>query len=88
MNQSNRADGQIWAVLVLVWCTAVLGCAPGYRCYRGCHVDCRYCPPPPLPYSLYDECVCHSCPARPYLEEPGAVPGLAGKAGSNEPSEP
>lgn len=88
MNRTTRADGQSWLALVLICGTALLGCAPGYRCYRGCHVDCRYCPPPPLPYSLYGECVCHSRPARPYLEEPGAAPGLSGEVGKSETHAP
>lgn len=88
MSRSNRAHRQSWLVLVLIFCTAVPGCAPGYRCYRGCHVDCRYCPPPPLPYSSYNEHVCHSCPARHYLEERRAVPGLAAETGKSGPSEP
>lgn len=52
---------------------APLGCAPQYRCYRGCHVDCQYCQPAPLPHQFYDECACHSCAAQTYLtNEPTA----------------
>lgn len=47
--------------------TAALGCAPAYHCYSGCYVNCKYCPPPPLPYSSYSDCACHSRPAEPYL---------------------
>ena len=43
------------------------GCAPAYHDYSGCHIDCRYCPPPPLPYACYPDCVCHSCAASNYL---------------------
>lgn len=46
---------------------AFVGCAPAYHSYSGCYVDCKYCPPPPLPYRLYDGCVCHSCAAAKYL---------------------
>ena len=44
-----------------------LGCASAYHDYSECRVNCRYCAPPPLPYSHYDECVCHSCAASEYL---------------------
>ena len=47
--------------------TLAAGCAPAYHNYSGCYVDCHYCPPPPLPYAQYNECVCHSCPVQPYL---------------------
>ena len=39
------------------------GCAPAYHSYPGCHVECRYCPPPPIPHVHYPGCVCHSCAA-------------------------
>lgn len=56
----------------------VLACAAGLLlsasgCARACHdsqhycVDCRYCPPPPLPYTYYNECACHSCAASKHL---------------------
>lgn len=45
----------------------LLGCAPAYRSYSGCYVDCQYCPSPPLPYRHYDQCVCQPCPAQTYL---------------------
>lgn len=56
----------------------VLACAAGLilsasGCARTCHdgqnycVDCRYCPPPPLPYTYYNECACHSCAASKHL---------------------
>jgi hypothetical protein len=44
------------------------GCAPAYHDYSECGVNCRYCAPPPLPYTHYDGCVCHSCAASKYLE--------------------
>ncbi len=43
------------------------GCAPAYHSYSGCYIDCNYCVPPPLPYTHYEDCVCHSCAASPYL---------------------
>ncbi|GIX05093.1 MAG: hypothetical protein KatS3mg114_0962 [Planctomycetaceae bacterium] len=56
--------------------TLAMGCAPAYRCYSGCHVNCRYCPPPPLPYVCYPGCVCHSCAASQYLSlTPTSVEG-------------
>jgi hypothetical protein len=47
--------------------TLAMGCAPAYHCYSGCHVNCQYCPPPPLPYTSYSGCACHSCAASKYL---------------------
>ncbi len=57
----------------LIRCLALLlmalaaGCAPAYHSYSGCHVDCQYCTPPPLPYVHYDGCACHSCAAAKHL---------------------
>ena len=57
----------------------VAGCAPAYDDYSGCRVNCRYCAPPPLPYTQFQDCVCHSCAAARYLavqpiaEEPADV---------------
>ena len=45
----------------------MVGCAPAYHSYSDCYVNCKYCPPPPLAYRHYDDCVCHSCAAEPYL---------------------
>ena len=53
------------------WILLAAGCAPAYHDYTGCTVDCRYCPPPPLPYVHYDDCGCHSCAAMKYV---GHVP--------------
>ena len=46
------------------------GCAPAYHSYSGCYVNCKYCAPPPLPYTHYEGCVCHSCAASQYLMTP------------------
>jgi hypothetical protein len=46
------------------------GCAPAYRCYSGCCVNCKYCAPPPLAYVHYPNCVCHACVASGYLSDP------------------
>ena len=43
------------------------GCAAAYHDYASCYVPCRYCPPPPLPFVHYAECVCHSCAAERHL---------------------
>lgn len=43
------------------------GCAPAYHCYSECHVNCRYCPPSPMPYTTYDARACHSWQAAKYL---------------------
>lgn len=67
MTASSRTKWQRWMALVLACCLQGTGCAPAYRCYRGCPVDCRYCPPPPLPYYEYNTCACHSHPAQKYL---------------------
>jgi len=56
---------------------STLGCASAYRDYSECYVNCRYCAPPPLPYTHYDQCVCHSCAASKYLSNtvpPAAEP--------------
>lgn len=55
--------------------TLTASCAPAYHCYSGCHVTCQYCPPPPLPYTHYEGCVCHSCAASRYLSTQQAPPG-------------
>jgi hypothetical protein len=54
-------------VLVLGLCLPAAGCAPAYHHYADCCVNCRYCPPPPLPYVHYPGCVCHSCAASQHL---------------------
>lgn len=43
------------------------GCAPQYHCYSGCNISCKFCAPPPLPYTHYEGCVCHSCAVSTYL---------------------
>ena len=53
--------------LLLALATA-LGCAPAYRQYDSCNVNCRYAVPRPLPFIHYDGCACHSCAASKYLE--------------------
>ena len=65
---SHRPTSHRWLAVPLI--VLALGCAPAYRSYPGCHVDCRYCPPPALPFVHYDECVCHSCAASEYLVRP------------------
>jgi hypothetical protein len=54
-----------WAGVMLL--PLALGCASAYHSYQTCEVNCRYCPEPPLPYTAYPGCVCHSCAAQPYL---------------------
>ena len=66
----------------------VLGCAPAYHSYSGCYVDCHYCPPPPLPHSHYDECVCHSCAAQPYLHAVADAPMPSGEPDELEAPRP
>ncbi len=61
----NKSLSGLLAVLVVV----ITGCAPAYHCYQTCNVDCGYCPPPPLPYTQYDGCVCHSCAVSSYLSK-------------------
>jgi hypothetical protein len=56
-------------LLGLLIVTVSLGCAAAYHDYSECQVNCRYCVPPPLPYTHYDECVCHSCAASKYLTD-------------------
>jgi len=70
-----------------LWAAVTVGCAPAYHCYSGCHVDCKYCPPPPLPYLLYEGCVCHSCAARPYLVGDSTQLDVPQPSGSHESDE-
>ncbi len=44
------------------------GCASTYHSYSSCEIDCQYCDPPPLTYTYYDNCVCHSRQVSGYLE--------------------
>lgn len=44
-----------------------MGCAPAYHSYSDCTVPCNYGAPPPLPYTHYDDCVCHSHAASVYV---------------------
>ena len=54
----------------------MIGCASAYHSYSGCRVPCKYCVPAPLPYAQYDERVCHSDAAEPYLAG-NAAPAIA-----------
>lgn len=66
-----------WARLTgLLLITLTMGCASAYHDYSDCRVNCRYCAPPPLPYSHYDECVCHSNAASQYLT--ASLPAVVG----------
>ena len=66
MTRVQTLSSLVTALLV----TLAAGCAPAYRCYSGCCVNCRYCPPPPLAYAHYDGCVCHSCAASRIVTTP------------------
>jgi len=79
---------KLLCALMPVIMPVVLGCAPAYHSYSGCYVDCQYCPPPPLPYTHYDECVCHSCAAQPYLHVVAAAPELSDELEAPQPPEP
>ena len=57
-----------WSWLAVIFLMTVGGCSSSYHCYPGCHVGCRYCPPPPLPYCPYKRCVCHTRQAAGYLQ--------------------
>jgi len=62
------SNAQIWMRLLAPLTVALAGgCAPAYHSNSDCRVSCKYCPPPPLPYARYDECVCHSSAASRYL---------------------
>ena len=62
------------------------GCASTYHSYSGCDVDCQYCEPPPLPYTSYDNCVCHSSQVSSYLERLPHQPEAADHGDSNAES--
>jgi len=54
------------------------GCAPAYHEYSSCCINCRYCALPPLPYTHYKGCVCHSCAASKHLAiQPNGVDTVA-----------
>ncbi len=61
------------AALAPLLMTLAAGCAPAYRCYSDCRVPCKYCASPPLPYTQYDGCVCHSCVSAKYLNAPSST---------------
>lgn len=64
-----RGEKSLLRSLAVLAMVVASGCAPAYHSYKGCHVDCRYCPPPPLAYTHYEGCVCHTCAASPYLSK-------------------
>ncbi|MCA9246189.1 MAG: hypothetical protein KDA42_03710 [Planctomycetales bacterium] len=61
-----RAKRRIPRLVLLFVLLLVTGCASAYHDYAGCHVPCRYCSLPPLPYTQYG-CACHCCAASAYL---------------------
>ncbi len=63
------------------------GCAPAYRNYSACCVDCNYCAPPPLPYVHYEGCVCHSCAASNYLSMAQPMEEQGASTNADEPLE-
>ncbi len=64
MNNAKKRMGWLATLAMLL----VTGCAPAYRSYSGCNIDCQYCEPPPLPFTHYEGCVCHSQSVSSYLE--------------------
>jgi hypothetical protein len=60
------------------------GCGPAYHSYSGCYVNCRYCPPAPLPWSYFEGCPCHGNAASMYLarasEQVAKLPDSDGRA--------
>lgn len=74
---------------IMLLCAVMLsitssGCAPAYHDYADCHINCRYCPPPPLPYVHYPGCVCHSCAASKHLAT--ALPSVETEASETDSS--
>ena len=67
-----------------VWLLCGLGCAPGYHAFSGCWINCRYCPPPPMPYTSYNCPVCHSSAATQALN---AARSAEAEAAQRETSE-
>ncbi|MCA9188266.1 MAG: hypothetical protein R3E01_32855 [Pirellulaceae bacterium] len=47
---------------------SVAGCSSAAHCYSGCHINCHYFPPAPLPLTPYPACVCHSAAAGPWVD--------------------
>ncbi|HAH47845.1 hypothetical protein [Gimesia sp.] len=62
------------------------GCASTYHSYSGCQVDCQYCDPPPLSYTCYENCVCHSSQVSGYLERLPHHPEAADHGDNNAES--
>lgn len=81
-------NAQMWMRRVATLGAIVLsGCASTYHSYSGCEVDCQYCDPAPLPYTCYDNCVCHSRQVSSYLENQPHHPEAAVHGNDNdEPS--
>ena len=75
-------------LIALLTVAMTVGCAPAYHSYSGCYVDCHYCPPPPMPYAHYRECVCHSCAAQPYLHAAVTAPEQPDMIETPQPPEP
>lgn len=76
----------VFAAPLLLLLLVIGGCSPAYYRYSGCHVDCKYCPPSPLPYVHYDGCACHSCAASKYLKRNASdTPARRNQADSFEP---
>ena len=77
-----KTVGQMGRLLGMLAISLTMGCASAYHDYSECRVNCRYCVPPPLPYTHYDECVCHSCAASKYLT--AAAPAIPTEATPTE----
>lgn len=61
MRSNKQTKRSAWnALAVFLTLVATTGCSSAYRCYDGCHVNCRYCPDKPIAYPTYTGCPCHS----------------------------
>jgi hypothetical protein len=84
LKMNNAQKGMKWfSTLGVILMT---GCASTYHDYSGSQVDCQYCDPPPLPYTCYDNCVCHSRQVSGYLESlPHQYEAAESKDNNDEP---
>jgi len=83
MNDRTKLTDNLAPLALLGVAIALAGCVPAYHCYSDSHINCRYCPPAPLPYTAYDTPVCHSSPAAKYLN---GRPPVANRQAGDQPS--
>ena len=61
----------MWKLLGIALIVSLSGCAVAYHDYPGCCIPYLYCPPPPLPYVLYEGCHCPTPGESLYFQQHG-----------------